>query len=127
MAIVLPLPRLPSSLTRNQLMKSLDERINSKEIDGANAERTNFCTGLFAGAIGYCFAGNSGVGSMMPEIECEFSCPHCGQGFTMDQEAIYIDDVEDECESTCSSCGGSYQLRCVSVDVVMEAIPIKKV
>lgn len=60
------------------------------------------------------------------EIECEFDCPHCGQGFTMDDSGIYVDDVEDECESQCSVCGGAYQLRCVSVDVEMEAFRINK-
>jgi len=58
----------------------------------------------------------------MPVIECEFTCPHCGQEFTMGDEGIYTDDVADECESTCSKCGGVYQLRCVSVTVEMEAI-----
>ena len=57
------------------------------------------------------------------DIECEFECPHCGQGFVMGDSGIYTDDVEDECSSVCSNCGGRYQLRCVSVEVEMEAIP----
>ena len=60
------------------------------------------------------------------EIECEFECPHCGQGFVMNDSGIYTDDVEDDCESQCSKCGGLYQLRCVSVDVQMEALPVTK-
>lgn len=58
------------------------------------------------------------------EIECEFECPHCNQGFVLGDSGIYTDDVEDECSSVCSNCGGRYQLRCVSVEVEMEAIPV---
>ena len=87
-----------------------------------DVERTNFCTGLFAGATGYYFAGNFSVGGVMPEIECKFDCPHCGESFVMDQRGIYIDNVEDECVSQCIVCNGLYQLRCVSVEVEMEAL-----
>ena len=58
------------------------------------------------------------------EIECEFSCPHCHQTFVMGDGGIYTDGVEDECVSTCSVCGGSYQLRCVAVEVIMECLPV---
>ncbi len=44
----------------------------------------------------------------------------------MGQDGIFTDHVEDECESQCSECGGYYQLRCVSVEVEMEAIPVTK-
>jgi len=60
------------------------------------------------------------------EIECEFECPHCNQGFVLGDSGIYTDDVEDGCSSACSNCGGRYQLRCVSVEVEMEAIPVVK-
>ena len=60
------------------------------------------------------------------DIECEFECPHCGQGFVLGDIGIYIDDVEDECEAYCRACGGCYQLRCVSVEVEMEAISCRK-
>lgn len=61
----------------------------------------------------------------MPKIECEFECPHCGQEFTI-RDGMYRDDVEDEVYSTCECCGGVYQLRCISVEVEMEAIPVTK-
>jgi transcription elongation factor Elf1 len=57
------------------------------------------------------------------EVECEFACPHCGQGFVMNDSGIYTDHVEDECFERCSECGGLYQLRCISVQVEMEALP----
>jgi hypothetical protein len=44
----------------------------------------------------------------------------------MGQGGIFTDDVEDGCESQCRECGGYYQLRCVSVEVEMEVIPVTK-
>ena len=59
------------------------------------------------------------------KIECEFECPHCGQSWLIGDDGIYTDDVRDECMTTCGACGGEFQLRCVSVEVEMEAIKIK--
>lgn len=61
---------------------------------------------------------------MSADIECEFECPHCHQGFVLGDSGIYTDDVEDGCVQNCSVCGGAYQLRCVSVDVEMECLPV---
>ena len=55
------------------------------------------------------------------EIECEYECPHCHAGWVIGDAGIYTDDIEDECTTTCDKCGGEFQLRCVSVDVEMEA------
>lgn len=63
---------------------------------------------------------------MRKPIECEFECPHCESCFVLNEDGIHVDDVEDECQSQCSECGGYYQLRCVFVDVFMEAIPVTK-
>ena len=60
------------------------------------------------------------------KITAEFDCPHCGQGFELDDNAIYTDDIEDECASQCEKCNGWYQLRCVSVNVEMECTTAKK-
>jgi hypothetical protein len=61
----------------------------------------------------------------MVEIVCEFDCPHCLESFDI-KDGIYRDDVADECTTKCPNCGGLYQLRCVSVDVHMEAIPCEQ-
>ena len=58
------------------------------------------------------------------EIECEYDCPHCHTGWVMGDDGIYTDDIEDECTTTCDKCGGVFQLRCVSVDVEMEATKV---
>lgn len=58
------------------------------------------------------------------EIQCEYECPHCNTGWVIGDDGIYTDDVEDECTTTCDACGGVFQLRCVSVDVEMEAIKV---
>ena len=61
----------------------------------------------------------------MVDIEAWFDCPHCGAGFTTNEDAIYTDEVEDECASQCSECKEWYQLRCVSVDIELEATKAK--
>jgi len=54
---------------------------------------------------------------------CEYDCPHCGATWAMRvKDALYVDNVSDDCETKCTECGGLYQLRCVSVEVEMEAI-----
>lgn len=58
------------------------------------------------------------------EIECEYECPHCHTGWVMGHEGIFTDDIEDECTSTCGKCGGIFQLRCVSVEVEMQATKV---
>lgn len=58
---------------------------------------------------------------MRRKIEAEYECPHCGTGYTMGDDAIYTDHVEDECAMQCDDCGGWYQLRCESVEVTMAA------
>ena len=65
-------------------------------------------------------------GVVMPriKIECEYDCPHCDAGWVRGDEGIYTDDIEDECTTTCGKCGGVFQLRCVSVDVEMEATKV---
>jgi len=65
-------------------------------------------------------------GVVMPrfKIECDYDCPHCGQGYTIGDSGIYIDDVEDETDTTCDECGGRFQLFCSDVQVVMETIPV---
>jgi transcription elongation factor Elf1 len=54
-------------------------------------------------------------------FSAEFDCPHCDAGFTMSDDAIYVDDIEDKCCHQCSACGGWYQLQCVDVEVILEA------
>lgn len=60
----------------------------------------------------------------MNDIKCEYECPHCKTEWVIGDDGIYIDDVEDECTTTCGECGGVFQLRCVSVQVEMEAIKV---
>lgn len=60
------------------------------------------------------------------DIECKFTCPYCHQDFVMGQDGIYTDDVEDETFSQCPSCKKYYQLRCVSVEVEMECLPVSQ-
>lgn len=62
---------------------------------------------------------------MSDDTECEYSCPHCGETFSLGRDAQYIDNVADECETQCSECGGRYQLRCVWVEITMEAIAVE--
>lgn len=54
------------------------------------------------------------------EINAEFDCPHCGAGFSIGDDAVFTDHMDDECAEKCSECGQWYQLRCASVDVEME-------
>ncbi len=63
---------------------------------------------------------------MREELEAEYTCPHCGTGYDIGDDAIYRDDIQDECASQCDECGEWYQVRCVSVDVVMEATKAAK-
>lgn len=62
----------------------------------------------------------------MPRIEitCNYDCPYCYQGFEMGSDGIFIDDIDDNCTTTCDECGGVFQLRCVSVEVKMEATKV---
>ena len=57
-----------------------------------------------------------------PEVDCEYDCPHCGQGYSFDTNAIYADDIADDCKRICQKCGGKYQLRCVAVAIELEVV-----
>lgn len=59
------------------------------------------------------------------DIECDYTCPHCNAGWTMGDLGIYVDDIEDESTTICDDCGGEFHLRCVAVDVEMEATKIE--
>lgn len=62
------------------------------------------------------------LSARLAAIRCEYDCPHCGAGWEIGDEGIYMDDVEDNTTTTCDDCGGEFQLRCKNVTVTMETI-----
>lgn len=59
------------------------------------------------------------------EITADYDCPHCGAGYTIGDDAPFVDNIEDECAEQCDECKGWFQVRCASVHIEMECIKAK--